>query len=599
MRPSLLGKLEGRAPLAGIGMSLVGSLEDLGLGDILQIVSLSRKSGLLVLRSDVGEGRIVLHDGQVRAAFVKGEPEDLQALLVGGGFVAAEAFEAARERARASGLGLDATLESDAGIAAERVDSLRREHVERAVLRMFTWRAGQFSFEVRDELEARDLELSLPTGINAQYLTMEASRLRDEKGDPSSAPARARVLAEAALEAEPEETDEDPVFSGEEPNGEGRGQPPAHGSPPPAPLDAVREALAIATALRVERAASEGPPGLPLATPPAGAAAASLVVIDPDLQALEWVKSVLAGRFERIHIFQRSDAGVARIRQYLGRAERPLVLLSTRAGGDPLSGAADAAELVRRLKLLAPQMTILWLKDRGAEPPIGGEMADGMVARPPVRRLTNRAGWAELEAEAASLRSQLAPWTHPPSGPAAAPRPADAKLAGASLQRLKQVSARLRDPATRGDVLSIVIEFAAEIFSRVAMFMLRDDVIVGIAQSGLARAGGPGNDELRRLRMPAKDSAWLRAAIAGGDAVQAAPSDAGDRRLVAMLGSGVPKEAYVAPIHSGGRVAALLYADDLPEGRPLGDTTALTIVLHEAGLALDRALRERAQAEAN
>ena len=81
---------------------------------------------------------------------------------------------------------LDAALASDAGIAAERVDSLRREHVERAVLRMFTWRAGQFSFEVRDEMEARDLELSLPTGINAQYLTMEASRLRDEKGAPDA-----------------------------------------------------------------------------------------------------------------------------------------------------------------------------------------------------------------------------------------------------------------------------------------------------------------------------------------------------------------------------------------------------------------------------
>ena len=59
----------------------------------------------------------------------------------------------------------------------------------------------------------------------------------------------------------------------------------------------------------------------------------------------------------------------------------------------------------------------------------------------------------------------------------------------------------------------------------------------------------------------------------------------------------MPKEAYVAPIHSGGRVAALLYADDLPEGRPLGDTSSLTVVLREAGLALDRALEERALAE--
>jgi Domain of unknown function (DUF4388) len=578
-------------------MSLVGSLEDLGLGDILQIVSLSRKSGLLVLRSDAGEGRIILHDGQVRGAFVKGDPEDLQALLVGGGFVAAADFEAARERASARGVKLEETLESEAGLGAERVDSLRREHVERAVLRMFTWRAGQFSFEVRDELEARDLELSLPTGINAQYLTMEASRLRDEKGNPAPASRPDRASAEAR-EDETDAPDEEPVFSGEEPSGEVRSLPTSARIEPAIPLDAAREALAIAAARHVEHAASqplaESLAESSLATPPA-----SLIVIDPDLQALEWVKSALADRFERIHIFQRPDAGVGRIRQYLGRAERPLVLLSTRSGGDPLSGAADAAELVSRLKALAPQMTILWLKDRGAETPVAGGMADGVVARPPVRRLTNRSGWAELEAEAASLRMQLMPWTSPASRAAAtpaAPSPHNKRRSGASLRRLKQVCARLRDPDAKGDVLSLVIEFAAEIFSRVAMFMLRDDVIIGIAQSGLARAGGPGDDELRRLRMPANDSAWLRGAIAAGDAVQAAPSDAGDRRLVAMLGSGVPKEAYVAPIHSGGRVAALLYADDLPESRPLGDTAALAVVLREAGLALDRALRERSQA---
>ena len=112
------------------------------------------------------------------------------------------------------GVTLDEALATDAGIAPERVDSLRREHVERAVLRMFTWRAGQFSFEVRDEMEARDLELSLPTGINAQYLTMEASRLRDEKSEPDGTAPFARADASRSLEAEP---DEEPVFSGEDP----------------------------------------------------------------------------------------------------------------------------------------------------------------------------------------------------------------------------------------------------------------------------------------------------------------------------------------------------------------------------------------------
>ena len=486
---------------------------------------------------------------------------------------------------------LDEALASDAGIAAERVDSLRREHVERAVLRMFTWRAGQFSFEVRDEMEARDLELSLPTGINAQYLTMEASRLRDEKGDPdATALSRTRAAASEDPHAEP---DEEPVFSGEDPEALDRdGAPAGSARAGRAGAGRARGARARDRAQRRARGARESPATAP-AAPDRAASGSILIVIDPDLQALEWVKTVLASRFARIHIFQRSDTGVARIRQYLGRAERPVVLLSTRATGDPLSGASDAADLVRRLKLLAPQMPILWLKDRGAEPPIGGESADGVVARPPVRRLTDRAGWAELEAEAASLRMQLAPWTPPGGEPRAAARgPAGGRRPCAAELRSSSSSGSARDcaiPPRAARCSRWCSSSPRELFSRVAMFMLRDDVIVGIAQTGLARAGGPGDDELRGLCMPANDSAWLRAAIESGDAVRAAPSDAGDHRLVAMLGTGIPKQAYVAPIHSGGRVAALLYADDLPETKPLGDTTALAIVLHEAGLVLDRA----------
>jgi hypothetical protein len=65
-----------------------------------------------------------------------------------------------------------------------------------------------------------------------------------------------------------------------------------------------------------------------------------------------------------------------------------------------------------------------------------------------------------------------------------------------------------------------------------------------------------------------------------------------------MLGDRPPAEAYVAPIESGGQVVAVLYADNLPGDAPLGDTSALEVVLHHAGLALDRAALERALAEA-
>ena len=144
-----------------------------------------------------------------------------------------------------------------------------------------------------------------------------------------------------------------------------------------------------------------------------------------------------------------------------------------------------------------------------------------------------------------------------------------------------------------------MLDFAAERFRRVAMFMAREDDAVGIAQRGLPLAGGPSDREFQALRVPLVDSAWLDTVIQTGASLKAGPSNDGDHRLAAQLGSQTPSEAFVAPIESGGRVAALLYADNLPEGTPIGDTAVLAIVLHEAGMALDRAVLERALAEAD
>jgi hypothetical protein len=107
-------------------MSLVGSLEDLGLGDILQIVSLSRKSGLLLIHSEAGEGRIVFCDGLVRAAYVKGEPESLRSLLVDAGFTSAEDFDRAAELSSAHDMPVAEALCESTSLTQESLDSLRR-----------------------------------------------------------------------------------------------------------------------------------------------------------------------------------------------------------------------------------------------------------------------------------------------------------------------------------------------------------------------------------------------------------------------------------------------------------------------------------------
>jgi hypothetical protein len=118
--------------------------------------------------------------------------------------------------------------------------------------------------------------------------------------------------------------------------------------------------------------------------------------------------------------------------------------------------------------------------------------------------------------------------------------------------------------------------------------MLRDDEAAGIVQVGLARAGGPGDEQIRELTVDFREPSWFRTVVETRQALRSPPVDESDFQLVGTLGTAAPSEAYVAPIESGGRVVGLLYADNLPDDTPLGDATALEIVLDEAGTALDR-----------
>jgi hypothetical protein len=166
------------------------------------------------------------------------------------------------------------------------------------------------------------------------------------------------------------------------------------------------------------------------------------------------------------------------------------------------------------------------------------------------------------------------------------------------LRRLREVSAELRAAAPRGEIIPVVMRFASELFGRVAMFLVRDQLALGMAGHGLERAGGPDDAGLREVALQADGPSWFRRVLAGAGAVRGAPEDDGDRELCRLLGNAEPGEAYVAPLESGDRIVALLYADNLPEGGSLGETQALEVVLHEAGMALDRAALERQLAEA-
>ncbi|MBM4384248.1 MAG: DUF4388 domain-containing protein [Deltaproteobacteria bacterium] len=596
-------------------MSLVGSLEDLGLGDILQIVHLSGKSGVLALRGDVGEGQIVFERGLVRVATTRDLPQDLRELLARRKAIEVDALADAAREARKRSLPLSSVLFERALIETDPLEELRAQAVADAVMAMFRWRAGEFSFEVREGAAGAD-DLALARGLNPQFLALESARESDENvededdstatvaapplgpeddpfADPPPPVAAVREPAAAAVEEalSAEIAEAEPVVPAEI-------EPEPTFEPEPAPRVEAAPQRASAPAPSLDESLRESEPQ-PVADSAPPAQPPPVIAIDASLAVLEWVKSALAG-YARIHAFQHTELGIQRIRQYLLRRELPLVLIGANAPPDPISGARDVYDVAARLRRQAPRLPIVVLTPAGARPPARrrtGAAPSAFVERPKDGALSDSRRGAERLELAAALRSALEALPDASSLAATQPAPSRAALPQGDLARLREASSRLRERAHQGEVLTNVLSFAAQSFSRVALFMVRDETLAGIAQLGLAKVGGPDDAALREVQLPLRESAWVRRVLDTLAPVRGRPTDEGDQRLCVMLGNDIPREAFLAPIESANRVVAILYADNLPGGLLLPETGALEVVLHEAGLALDRSLLERALSE--
>ena len=190
-------------------MKLAGNIEDLGLGEILQIVSFSQKSGTLQLKSRKREGTLVFKDGQITRAVSTAIKQGVGEVLLKGGGVTEDALDKARQSQTSGGYAqnLGAVLIAEAGLTAEAVEGAAKKVIEKTAYSFFFWRDGSFIFELTEHIDtpsmikADTLQYTLETGLNPQFLAMEGSRLYDEYLKEGGTPGGA-VPGEDAVPAE-------------------------------------------------------------------------------------------------------------------------------------------------------------------------------------------------------------------------------------------------------------------------------------------------------------------------------------------------------------------------------------------------------------
>jgi len=130
-------------------MSLRGSLADLPLPDLLQIVSSNRKTGRMRVTTAEGEGLFVFRDGKIIYGATNAHREGFGSALVLRGLITPEQLEEALElKARAvEDRRLGFILMQMGAVTEEQLGDVLRGQLHEVTKEMFRWRQGVVEFE--------------------------------------------------------------------------------------------------------------------------------------------------------------------------------------------------------------------------------------------------------------------------------------------------------------------------------------------------------------------------------------------------------------------------------------------------------------------
>jgi hypothetical protein len=159
-------------------MAIEGSLQDVNLADICQLLGMSRKTGCLSVTDRSNFGYIYFKAGRVIHASVLNRPDRLGELLVRNHVITRKDLSQAMERqALQRGKRLGELLVEQGSIDEEKLQRFIQMQIEEAVYHLFAWTQGSFHFDPDQKPDEDGIFL---VSINIESLLMEGARRVDE-----------------------------------------------------------------------------------------------------------------------------------------------------------------------------------------------------------------------------------------------------------------------------------------------------------------------------------------------------------------------------------------------------------------------------------
>ncbi len=161
-------------------MAIEGPLRELGIHDVFQLLDLSRKTGVLRVRSEIRQnaGMVFFEKGAVIGAEIRSNPHPLGGLLLRAGKISEEDLTRSRAmQQNGDPRRLGEILIAMGSITRRELDRQVRSQVEEVIFELLSWAEGYFSFE---EGEVAESPAEADIRITTEALVMEAARRIDE-----------------------------------------------------------------------------------------------------------------------------------------------------------------------------------------------------------------------------------------------------------------------------------------------------------------------------------------------------------------------------------------------------------------------------------
>ena len=528
-------------------MSLLGRLEDLSLSDIIQIVYLARRSGMLEVMNPQGRHTILFRNGLVVNA-ASAEMPDLLTWFIARGIIAADHEKMVRELVSEGMPSGSAVLQ--AGILTkEKLREAIRDRIIDTVAPLLQTRGGEFNFLLSDNLDSAEIEYDPDFVVREGGFT--PSNILEFEGDKLK-----------------------PLHDLEE---------------------TMRSGKSTLSAARKSTAQFRVAGGLMQIESPA-AAYRNVVLFDQDAMIRVAAKRIFTAKQMKIAQFGTIESARDAIAEFFRSTAFFITFLEV---------TEDSAALLQFIKRKNARLPVVMI-DRDMDLKRRHELlhsgANLYLTKPAASRLRVEVADEELGlfAEELALFAErgFAQWEDTIGLDTLAGRrfyeEAEKEHVERSFQLLKQLINEISDPNDVREVAATIVRFAAEYLDRGIVFMVNDDDFVGIAGFGITDGDDTMTERARKVRVPRDAQSILSEVMESGETQRGKMRrTAANQDLVSHLGDRTPTEVVALPIMHGNRTIGILYGDNAEHRAPIEDITGLEIFLSQAGSAFQSAAAER------